>query len=792
LQRLANSYLQIGNYQLSERFAARWVALDAYSEDAMRNLLWSQLRLGRRNEVLQRYTAFAQLLSDELGIDPASTTQAVAERARHMTQLGAHNLPPARTPFVGRSAELERLLARLNQPEARLTTVLGMGGMGKTRLAHALGQRIIEQQRGLFLDGVWFVELVTVTSAESLLLAIANTFDLSSKKSVEKVLHAYLRERELLLILDNFEQLVADEKAVAVLADLLKAAPQIKLLLTSRERLYLYEEVVFDLAGMTEAVELFTTHAQRQRNTLWDATEMAQVAQICHLLQGVPLAIELAASWVRERSLAEIAASITQSFDFLATRYRNVPDRHRSVRAAFQSAWERLDASTQAHFAALSIFRGGFSAEAAQAVAAIPPDSLRQLTDLSLLAYQPESGRYTLHELLREFSAEQLTHPAPLRQQHGLYYLAELRTHELHHLKTGEDRLYPDIDNVRVAWQWAIEQQAIVQLKISVVSLARYWHAYSFLHEGVQLIDAALTIGQTDAIWVGRAKTEKGLLWRVIGENKKAVLDFEAALAILPEHAVADIARANMWLGMCYVWTSLPRKAQQTIDLAISLYKQLQDEARTAIALGQAYSIYASTDSRKDSGQLLEAALALKTFPRFRTEIVKFSGFQAIGQGQYQQAIVHFKQARELSEQLGDRASRASATVNIALAYGYLADLPRAEQYGAEALQYFRISGQRLGIASGQLAIAAAAFRIGDYQKALALYEDTHTIYIETNNIHMISYSQAYVVQCQAYLQIPQTRARLAEAAREVVTAGNEFIMASMLPLLADALALLG
>ncbi|HFC12219.1 MAG TPA: hypothetical protein ENJ56_05190, partial [Anaerolineae bacterium] len=113
LQRLANSYLQIGNYQLSERFAARWVALDAYSEDAMRNLLWSQLRLGRRNEVLQRYAAFAQLLSDELGIDPASTTQAVADRARHMTQLGAHNLPPARTPFVGRSAELERLLARL-------------------------------------------------------------------------------------------------------------------------------------------------------------------------------------------------------------------------------------------------------------------------------------------------------------------------------------------------------------------------------------------------------------------------------------------------------------------------------------------------------------------------------------------------------------------------------------------------------------------------------------------------------------------------------------------------------
>ena len=391
-----------------------------------------------------------------------------------------HNLPSQTTPFFGREAELAEIATHLADPNCRLLTILGVGGMGKTRLGVEVAQAQLEN----FTDGVTYVALAPISASENsinpLAGAMADALKISfhGKDIPEQQLFDYLRRKEMLLVFDNFEHLL---DTTIFVSELLRHAPDIKILITSRERLNLQEEWLFALQGLSfpvesapvldvhpaSAVQLFSQRATQVNPSFNLENEAVAVLRICHLVEGMPLGLELAAAWNRQLSCQEIAKEIEAEIDFLATEMRNVPQRQRSIRAIFGSAWEKLSRKEQSVLQKLSVFRGGFERNAAKAIAGASLRTLSSLVDQSLLS-MAENSRYHLHELLRQFAAEKLAQSPSeendTRHQHSHHFLTFV-TEQYLQIQGPEGlaaltAIEQDIDNIRVAIRWGVSHQS--------------------------------------------------------------------------------------------------------------------------------------------------------------------------------------------------------------------------------------------------------------------------------------------------------------------------------------------
>ncbi|MBK9713118.1 MAG: alpha/beta fold hydrolase [Kouleothrix sp.] len=405
-----------------------------------------------------------------------------AEPARAAELRPPHNLPAQATSFVGRERELADLARRLRDPDCRLLTLCGPGGMGKTRLALAAAGA---QLRGdsPFVDGVFFVELAPLSAAAEIVLAIATAigFAFYTEQPPLQQLNDYLRQKRMLIVLDNFEHLLGSESA-RLSVGLLEAAPGVKLLATSRVMLNIQGEHAILLEGLPapdsqpdagdsaesadDAVRLFVERARRVRpDFVLSPANQASVFRICRLVQGMPLGIELAAAWLGVLSPAEIAAEIEQSIDFLEAEWRDAPERHQSLRAVFDASWQLLTEQQRAALGALTVFQGSFTRDAAEAVADVPPKMLRALTHASWLQ-RDDDGRFKIHELLRQYAGEKIqADPAAwerCRQRHGAYFAEWLARHE-QHLKGPRPEeacaaIMREVDNLRAAWHWLVAQ----------------------------------------------------------------------------------------------------------------------------------------------------------------------------------------------------------------------------------------------------------------------------------------------------------------------------------------------
>lgn len=376
--------------------------------------------------------------------------------------------------FFGRETERVEIRRLLLEHGCRLLTLLGPGGIGKTRLC----LEVTCSLRTSFPDGAYIVSLQAVASSDFILPAIAEAMQLSAGSGdITSRLLDHLRDKTALLMLDNFEHLL---DGATVVADLLAAAPGLSLLVTSRERLNLREEWVYTLLGLavpkseTEcsleqygAVQLFIHSARRvdQRFQLTPANRPA-VARICGLVEGMPLGLELASTWVRALPCQAIADELQQNLDILETPAHNVPLRHRTMRAAFEPTWRRLSEAERPVFMQLSIFRGGFTRAAAEHVSGATRHTLSALIDRSLLRLD-EHGRYTIHELLRQYGEELLHHSPELHEQaldrHRAYYMRFLAECEQEIVFLGQHKhailqLNADMENVRSAWRRAVVQ----------------------------------------------------------------------------------------------------------------------------------------------------------------------------------------------------------------------------------------------------------------------------------------------------------------------------------------------
>ena len=421
--------------------------------------------------------------------------------------MGANNLPVQTTPFIGRDEELAEISALLADPDCRLLTLIGPGGIGKTRLAIQAAAQVSEA----FADGVYFVVLNPLTSPDYLVPTLADTvgFSFSGQQDPQQQLLSYLSSKRMLLVLDNFEHLI---EAAGLMPVILQAAPGIKFLVTSRAVLDLQEEWIRPVQGLKfpeeagsqpiedySAVQLFSERARRVQANFSPGREQECIARICRLVQGMPLALELAATWLKTLTCAEIAAEIQRSMDFLATTLRNVPERHRNMRAVFEQSWNLLGAAEREAFKRLAVFQGRFHYQAAQAVTGADLLTLQALVDQSLLRLAPD-GRYEIHELLKQYAAERLREnpqdEAQASEQHCNYYAGSLSRKEKR--LTGPDQLAvldqidAEIDNIRSAWRWAVEKgngDAITRL---MGCLLIYNQIRTRIHEGAEIFNQAV------------------------------------------------------------------------------------------------------------------------------------------------------------------------------------------------------------------------------------------------------------------------------------------------------------
>jgi DNA-binding SARP family transcriptional activator len=380
LQKLVAFHSSVQAYLPAIDYARRWLALDSLYEPAHRALMRLYAESGQQAAAVRQYRLCVDTLHSELGVEPEPETQALYQAIRDgelsgthgvaafvpQPQTAQHNLPIQLTPFVGREKELAQLAQLLAGPTCRLLTIVGLGGMGKTHLAI----QAAFAQVANFADGVWFVPLASVNDPALLPSHIADLLKMPNMGGGDTESHLLrnLKEKSLLLVLDNFEHLL---NAVGLIAHILAEAPGVKLLVTSRERLRLAEEFLLPLRGLSvpapeeggqaqvqfDSVELFAQQARQLHPSFAvDSSNAADITQICRLVDGMPLGIKMAAVWLRVLSLPEIVAEIQQSLGFLTTDLRNVPEQHRSMQTVFDSSWRLLGQEEQQLLVRLALF----------------------------------------------------------------------------------------------------------------------------------------------------------------------------------------------------------------------------------------------------------------------------------------------------------------------------------------------------------------------------------------------------------------------------------------------------
>ena len=663
-----------------------------------------------------------------------------------------HNLPVQATPFVGREGELCELARLLSEPGVRLVTVLGVGGIGKTRLAIEAGARQLDR----FEHGVYFVALAGIEAVEAIVPATAQALGFSFYEGREPRLQLldYLHAKKLLLIFDNFEHLPG---GASLVNDILQSASGVLVLCTSRTRLGLAEEHLFHLAGMDfpdwetpadaleySAVKLFLQSARRARPGFeLAAGDLQYVARICRLVGGMPLGILLAAAWLEMLTPAEVAAEIQQGLDFLTTDLGAIPERQRSLRAVLDYSWNSLTESEQAVFCGLSVFRGGFTRAAAQQVTGAALRDLMGLVNKSLLTRRP-AGRYDLHELLHQYAAEKLAGDPQARliaqDRHCACYAEFLRQREpgLY----GKDQLVlfaeieAEIDNLRAGWEWAVDRLQIDWIADYLECLGELFSKRGWSQDGAGLFARAAhkLSNRTEndraaRLLQGRLCLWQGRLGSDFDSTEHIGQFFQTALAIFRELGEQQGAAYALCYDVLYIrMESKELLCQESLDS----FQALGDLRGQALALrGLAYAAL-------DQGNYPLAK------PRFQDSLAlfeKLSDQQEIARaldglgyicwimGDYQAAARHHEQALALCKQTGHQGDIAEALGSLAIdAYG-LRDYPRSRALFLEGLKIDLDIGNSWGAAGRLGDLGELSLAMGEYAQAADYARECNAIY---------------------------------------------------------------
>ena len=799
LQRLIDLLENRGDYPSAIRYTMRLLHQDLLNEATYVQLMRLHARSGDRASVRRVYDQCVAALERELEVEPSPTTTAAYQQLLRLeapvkpltpvaqippppqplptvpaappaanlplsvapvTTPRPRPLPPQPTPLVGRAREVAEITELLADPQLRLVTLVGPGGVGKTRLSLACAAQVAEQ----FADGVAFAPLAPVhdvaTVYPALATALALTFAGTSELAAQ--VHHFLHNKTLLLVLDNLEHLL-DE--VDFVVTLLAEAPQVKLLVTSRERLNLQEEAVYTVGGLpllteasdasadSAALQLFLQAARRTRSKFQpSADDLPAIAQICRLVDGIPLGIELAAAWVHLLSCQEIVAEIGRNLDFLATPARNVPERHRTLRAVFDHSWQLLTPGEQRILRQLSVFQGSFTRDLAVAVTGATLPVLGALVNKSLLR-RNEDGRYELHEQVRQYAYRKL-HDADeavtTRDRHLTALLALVRTAESGAKRTAWAPVELEMTNLRAALEWSLTiadeaTPALIARQIDgtrlATTLTRYWRHQGYLREGVNWLTKGLAM-LTTALQSAEPTSASYQPLRAL----QARTLFDAGdLAYSIDHSVNATALLRESLALYRTLDDAPtlgrllnRLAEVVLDQgdaaqaeawlteSLALARTLNDRWLMARAL----SILA--DLVTERGELVlgisyaEEGLALArqlTDRGVTLYLLNILGQMMIAKGNAEQAVQYLEEVLTLRERdaTASPEGRAWTLRNLGQARQLAGDLTGAAVCYRESLLLRQQLDQLVGMAWAMEGLVTVAVATGDYPRAACL-----------------------------------------------------------------------
>jgi DNA-binding SARP family transcriptional activator/predicted ATPase len=731
--------------------ARRWLSFDPLNEEAHRALMRLYNHAGQQAAAIRQYETCARLLDDELGVAPAAETAALYEaiRARQLPAPAATvlpsnaaqqearqpNLPAQSVPLVGRTGELEELAGMLDSADGpRLITITGPGGIGKTRLAIAAAWAAAPD----FDGATTYVSLAPLSGHEQLAPEIAGALglEIAPGEEAEARLLAHLHERRLLLVLDNFEHLLA---GAPLLANMLETAPDVSLLVTSRERLNLSNELVYALDGLAyprepdadgyravlgyDAMILLLQRAQfvRPGYEPEGSEELAALARICRLVRGMPLALVLAAGWLELLSPAEIANEIAGNLDFLESNMRDLPSRQRSVRAVFDASWGLLDERSRATVANLAVFRGSFTREAAQAVSGASLALLRQLANQSWI--QRDGDDYQIHELLRQYAEENLRAEPQTweaaRERHAAYYADFLEAQFEVLNGNRQEEAFAAIgaarDNLFIAWDWlALQEDYSRIVRQMLPALFRWQEIYGRASPFFAYVERALgalppgrepqlriiLLAALSAFYRDGAAIRLAVFGNVSPARDEAIVE---AWLLAEENYPFDfwgVVLATMYGTIVDSGPALSRLEQllahfraqnRRWDVAFTLQqivfvilRQLKSEEQTAAAaayVGEAYGLFQAL------GDVREGAYSL----RLRGHLSRI-------RSNFQDAIAQWKAAHDILLLVGDQALSAELDWHIGDVYLQLGEF-------AAAFDHYRQMSER-AIASQNRALA--------------------------------------------------------------------------------------
>jgi serine/threonine protein kinase/predicted ATPase len=665
--------------------------------------------------------------------EAAGSRWAEALDSKASSPIIRNNLPAVSSTLVGRQQELSELETALSDASTRLLTITAPGGMGKTRLALELAQGLVisaqrsayEAGRAWYKDGVFWIQLTALAATESILPAIAEVLGVNDwpGKKLDERLASYLGDKKLLLVLDNFEHLVDGAR---LLGELVKAAPTVKMLATSRERLGLSVESVFPLGGLDfpeaalrehaanfSAVRLFVQCARQQRPSFaLDADSARDAARICRLVEGSPLGIVLSASWAGTLSPREIAQELDNGLDFLATEWRDVPERQRSMRAVFEQSWSRLTAAERDVLAALSVFRGGFTREAGTSVARASLRALSSLIDKCLLRRVPSSGRFETHELLRQYAESKLSETPDRRseclERHATFFtgLLESREAELRGPSPAGAlaELEAELDNVRAAWNYLLETRRTFEVMRSVEVL-NVFHTRRASFSEAEATFAALAASLERGDWpdseqaatlLGYTLSLRAMYLRAQGRYALAAeLLAHAETRLDAQRAPRETGFMLATRGSTLAMIGELERGTELTEQAVRLYRSSND------AWGLSNALESLGRLRANAGDLVRAALAY----RESTEVQRSAGLLESGlmglaialvqQGSYGEGCTAMLRALETFENAGDRWNAMRCRMHLANARRNLGQYAEAEGLARQCLQFCVEVGNR-------------------------------------------------------------------------------------------------
>jgi len=752
-----------------------WLRLGETPEPAYRALMQAHAGLGDQAGVAAVYRRCVTALNRDLGVEPSPETTTLYEQLRtgelhnqQRTQSTAptNNFLVEPTPLIGREKELADLVAWMRQDESRLITIVGPGGMGKTRLAMACAAQFIGNSNGMpsaFPHGLYFVNLAPLSEAAHIIptLAEAVGFPLQGgqdKRTPKQQVLDYLREKRMLLVLDNFEHLL---EGADLVADILQTATQVKILVTSRERLHLRQEQVCSIQGLEfpetvlkpesasseeaeayAAVKLFIHAAQRTRPDFHlngGSDDLTYLARICRLVDGMPLALELAAAWVDMLPLAEIAREIQASLDFLESEMRDAPARHHSIRAAIDCSWQKLTTEEQTIFAQLSVCRGGFTRKAAQKITGASLPLLARLVNKSFLQYHPARDRYQMHELMRQFGMEKLAtdreFETAIHNQHSTYYCQALsdRTTDLKGFRQKEviTEIEADVENTRAAWNWAVRQQDFASLERAAFSLTRFYEWNGRFQEYEEAVAAAI-----DALTQSQASPNQQAVlahllhlqcarpnatiaeWRGLLEKTLALL---AHLTQIGTDVTALQADDEFHRGLLYETVGDYPQAERALQNSLTYYQQSGKNWEAVGAWLELGNCTARQGNYSQADAYAQQALALAHSIGDRLSVAmalnSLSGI-ANNQGQFALSRRFAEESLEIAQDLGQLWMQGRMLMEIGTSFTAEVRQAEALSYHQESLAALRQMGDRQNMAHTMIMLAWDNMGLDDIEAA--------------------------------------------------------------------------